>query len=266
MKIENITKKYGKKTVLDNISFCFENGIYGILGPNGAGKTTLMKCIIGLEKYDGKIEGIKKEDIGYLPQKFSMFRQLTVKEAMIYICMMKGADENSIDDILKKVNLLEEKEKKIKKLSGGMLRRLGIAQAVVGNPKILIVDEPTVGLDPKERIRFRNLLAQISNDRIVLISSHIVEDIESIANNIIIMSEGKFKTSGSLGEVLSLLKGKVGQLQVDKNEVSKYSEKIVTDVNYQGSKAVIHLVGDELPKCELIEPSLEDAYFYLCKE
>lgn len=262
MVIDNLTKKYNKKVVLNNISFEFTNGIYGILGPNGAGKTTLMKCIIGLESYEGKVLNISQDDIGYLPQKFSLFKQLTVKEALLYISLLKNADEKRIDDILNMVNLYEEKNTKIKNLSGGMVRRLGIAQAIVGNPKIIIVDEPTVGLDPKERIRFRNLLTRIADDRIVLISSHIVEDIESIADKIIVINEGQFLISGIKEDILAEMNGKVGECWVEDRDVHLFSNYQITNSYHKGSKTLLHIVGDQLPECEKLEPTLEDAYFY----
>ena len=177
LKIDNLSKNYGKKSVLKNINLDITPGILGLLGPNGAGKTTLMKCITGLiSNYNGTIkyndnifdkEPGKNPLLGYLPQRFSLFKQLAVIEAMEYISICKGIKRNlsEIENILESVNLIEEKRKKIKNLSGGMLRRFGIAQALIGDPKILIIDEPTSGLDPKERVRFRNILMKLPKNK-----------------------------------------------------------------------------------------------------
>lgn len=266
MYIENLKKKYGKKEVINGFSYEFHQGIYGILGPNGAGKTTLMKCILGLEKYDGTIHMGENEQIGYLPQNFSLFRQLRVMEAMEYIAILKSAENDDLEKILENVNLLQEKNTKVKTLSGGMLRRFGIAQALIGNPNILIIDEPTVGLDPKERVRFRNLLAQIQGDRTILFSSHIVEDMDAIADEIIVFKNGDIITSGKKEELICGMEGKVVECTMKRNELEKYKDFQITSINYVENQMVVRFVGDHLPKGEEKIASLEDVYFYYVGE
>lgn len=266
MYIKNLKKKYGKKEVLNDLTYEFTHGIYGILGPNGAGKTTLMKCILGLEKYDGFIQMEENEKIGYLPQSFSLFRQLKVIEAMEYIAMLKLAEKDNINEILEMVNLCQEKNTKIKNLSGGMLRRFGIAQALVGNPNILIIDEPTVGLDPKERVRFRNLLAQIQGERIILFSSHIVEDMDAICDELLILKNGKIIISGKKGDLIHSMEGKVVECAVKKTELINYKNYHATSISYSEEKARVRFVGDHLPVGENKTATLEDVYFYYAGE
>lgn len=266
MYIKDLKKKYGKKEVLNDLTYKFTHGIYGILGPNGAGKTTLMKCILGLEKYDGFIQMEENEKIGYLPQSFSLFRQLKVIEAMEYIAMLKLAEKDNINEILEMVNLCKEKNTKIKNLSGGMLRRFGIAQALVGNPNILIIDEPTVGLDPKERVRFRNLLAQIQGERIILFSSHIVEDMDAICDELLILKNGKIIISGKKGDLIHSMEGKVVECEVKKTELINYKNYHATSISYSEEKARVRFVGDHLPVGENKTATLEDVYFYYAGE
>lgn len=266
MQIKNLKKSYGKKQAIKDLSLQAENGVYGILGPNGAGKTTLMKCIVGLENYEGKIVYEKEKGIGYLPQKFSLFRQLKVGEAMEYITALKKAEVKDIDGILGKVNLLEEKNTKIKNLSGGMLRRLGIAQALVGNPAVLVVDEPTVGLDPKERIRFRNLLAELEEERTILITSHIVEDMDAIADYILLMKEGEIVASGTKAQLIQQMTGKVVECEVDRSEIKQYEKYNYTSIMHTGEKSIMRFVGDDLQDGTLRTATLEDVYFYYVGE
>ncbi len=212
LKISNISKKHGKDKILDNISINLKEGIYGLVGVNGAGKTTLLQIISNNLKADsGKIilenETIKRTyNIGYLPQSFKGFSSFSVLEFMKYIVLLRGSSvKNSYDDInevLKLVNLENKKKCKIKKLSGGMLRRLGIAQAILKYPPIILLDEPTVGLDPIERESFKLLLEKISKKSIIILSTHILEDIENIASNILLLKDGKLtrlKTNKKIG-------------------------------------------------------------------
>ena len=191
IEIKNLSKNYGKKQALDHVNLTISQGMFGLLGRNGAGKTTLMKTLVTLlKKQQGSITicGIPVEEtaeirkiVGYLPQDFSMYPNMTVYEAMDYLGVLSGMSKEErrkrIPKLLKRVNLQDDRGKKVKALSGGMRRRLGIAQAILHNPKVLIVDEPTAGLDPEERVRFRNLLSEISEERIVILSTHIVGDI-----------------------------------------------------------------------------------------
>lgn len=205
IEVRNLTKKFWKKEVLHDVSMKLDKGVYGLLGENGAGKTTLLRCLAGLYRInkgqilcnEADIRTIKNypETIGYLPQKFEGISELTVSECLSYFAYlknMKGKEkiDMEIDKVLDMVNLSENKNKKIKNLSGGMLRRVGIAQAVLKEPEMLLMDEPTVGLDPEERIRFKNMIGNYDKKRIVIVSTHIVEDIEAICDKIIVMHKG----------------------------------------------------------------------------
>lgn len=239
IEIKNLNKFYGSKQALYNVSLTIEQGMLGLLGKNGAGKTTLMKTLATLlHKKDGQITvcGIPIENpkeirkiTGYLPQEFSMYPSMSVAQAMNYLGILSGLNATErasrIDTLLKKVNLSQHKSKKIKALSGGMKRRLGIAQALLNNPKVLIVDEPTAGLDPEERIRFRNLLSEVAEERIVILSTHIVEDIEATCENIAILDGGKVLYSGTVKELVQSAKGKVFSKIADNHELTKLKKE-----------------------------------------
>lgn len=204
IEIKNIKMTFGKKAVLNNINLLFEPGIYGLMGPNGAGKTTLMRCIVGLLKpRDGKIE-LNENYIGYLPQHYGAFKDFTCFEMLDYYSTYRKQNikREEIEEVLKDVHLLQEKDKKIKNLSGGMLRRLGIAQAILGNPSIIVLDEPLVGLDPEERMHMKEVLKKYSEEKIIIISSHIVNDIENMCNKFIIMNNGIIAFNGTKNELL----------------------------------------------------------------
>ncbi len=222
IEIKNLNKFYGKKHALKNINLSINQGMFGLLGRNGAGKTTLMKTLATLhQKKNGEIticdipiENAKeiRKIVGYLPQDFSMYPSMNVACVMNYLGILSGLNTaqrtQRIESLLKKVNLSQHKHKKIKELSGGMKRRLGIAQALLNNPKVLIVDEPTAGLDPEERIRFRNLLSEIAEDRIVILSTHIVGDIEATCEDIAILNDGKVLYNGTVDNLLNTAQGK----------------------------------------------------------
>ena len=199
IKIEKLSKKFGKHKVIKEFSCQLEKGCYGLLGPNGAGKTTLLRCILGLYPVsEGKVvleEGESIENIGYLPQRFGMFQELKVKDMMHYFTVAKKIPklerESEIQRVLSAVNLSEKAEEKVAHLSGGMQRRLGIAQAIMGNPEILFLDEPTAGLDPEERSHFKDIMRELKKqDKIILISTHIVEEVEAVCDRVLIMKEG----------------------------------------------------------------------------
>ncbi|MFI3325198.1 MAG: ABC transporter ATP-binding protein [Clostridia bacterium] len=212
--LKNITKEYKDITAVNDVNYTFTNGVYALLGANGSGKSTLMRMICGvLQPNNGEItfDGIDvlKEEyrdiLGYLPQDFGYYPNFTAMEFLLYIASLKGIPKDrakqKANELLETVSLTKWKKKKIKKFSGGMRQRLGIAQAMLNNPKILILDEPTAGLDPKERVRFRNLISSLGKDRIVLLSTHIVSDIEHIANQIIVMKNGEFIQKGTLEQL-----------------------------------------------------------------
>lgn len=282
IEIKNLNKFYGKKQALSDVNLLIEQGMFGLLGRNGAGKTTLMKTIAGLlPKKDGAITvcGIPVENakeirriIGYLPQEFSMYPSMNVTEAMDYLAILSGLGKKErkerIETLLRKVNLTEHGNKKVKALSGGMKRRLGIAQALLNNPKVLIVDEPTAGLDPEERIRFRNLLSETAEERIVILSTHIVGDIEATCENIAILDESKVLYAGKVNDLLSAAEGKVFTMVTDKQELSKWKNKLlITGMHTQGKNVYIRFISEtSVADAKACEPNIEDAYMlYLNK-
>lgn len=277
IEIKELDKFYGKKKqALSNVNMTIEQGMFGLLGRNGAGKTTLMKTLATLlQKQSGSISvcGIPIENakeirkiIGYLPQDFSMYPTMSVVEAMDYLGVLSGIctkeRKERIDFLLKKVNLTEHKNKKVKALSGGMKRRLGIAQALLKDPKVLIVDEPTAGLDPEERIRFRNLLCDVAEERIVILSTHIVGDIEATCENLAILNEGSILYCGTVSDLLDTAKGKVFSKTVDKSDLPKLKKEYkIIGMHSQGNKTYIRFLSDvHLSDAESCEPNIEDAY------
>ena len=277
IEIKELNKFYGKKKqALSNVNLTIEQGMFGLLGRNGAGKTTLMKTLATLlKKQSGSISvcGIPIENakeirkiVGYLPQDFSMYPTMTVIEAMDYLGILSGIGtkerKERIDLLLKKVNLTEHKNKKVKALSGGMKRRLGIAQALLNDPKVLIVDEPTAGLDPEERIRFRNLLCDVSEERIVILSTHIVGDIEATCENLAILNEGSILYCGTVSDLLDTANGKVFSKMVDKRDLPKLKKEYnIIGMHSQGNKTYIRFLAEvPYPDAERCEPNIEDAY------
>lgn len=278
LEIKNFSKKFGKKIVLDNMNYSFENGIYGLLGPNGSGKTTFMRSVTGLYSvskntifYNGKETKNNKKflsQIGYLSQNFGLFKELTVKEIMELFANMKNINkrdaQKAIADALKMVNLSDEINKKCGKLSGGMIRRVGIAQAILGNPKIILFDEPTVGLDPEERLRFKNIISKLSKDKVIIISTHIVEDVEALCDKIVIMKSGKILESGTIEQIANIARDKVYTLP--KAQLSSVTSKYHIQKEYidNGIKYVRILSKDEL-NFNKPELTVEDGYMYAIK-
>lgn len=237
LEIVNLTKSYKYKNANENINLVLESGVYGLLGPNGAGKTTLMKQVATLKQptsgkifYNGKDINTLDENyraiVGYLPQDFDAYKNFSAKDFLLYIGDLKGMDKRTAkekaDKLLKLVGLYDVRNKAISKFSGGMKRRVGIAQALLNDPKILILDEPTAGLDPQERARFRNLLSQIGKETIVILSTHIISDIESVAKETIMIKDGKVLLQGTHKEILDDMNGKVYSIKV-KNESEVYA-------------------------------------------
>lgn len=280
--LKDVSKFYGKKQALNNINLEIEKGMFGLLGRNGAGKTTLMKSIatlLSLSSGNITVCGINvnesskiREMIGYLPQDFSMYSNMSAYEAMDYLGVLSGLDKKSrkerIPEMLSKVNLNNNMKTKVKAMSGGMRRRLGIAQAILHNPKVLIVDEPTAGLDPEERVRFRNLLSEIAEDRIVILSTHIVGDIESTCENIAVMDEGKIVFKGSVIDLLDKANGNIYEAKISRAEIEDVKKKyVVTNVLMMSTDANVRFIAKN--KSDLFEgaeetlPNVEDAYMYL---
>ena len=228
LKISRVTKQFLEKIAVDRVSLNMKPGVYGLLGANGAGKTTLLRMICGVLTPDtGEISldrfSVKEEEyrncLGYLPQKFGYYPNFTAWDFLMYMAALKGISRNRakvrIEELLEAVNLKGAEKKKIAAFSGGMKQRLGIAQALLNNPKLLVLDEPTAGLDPKERVKFRNMISRLGKDRIVLLSTHIVSDVEYIADEILLMKEGSILHEGSLPEILKPIEGKVWECRVN---------------------------------------------------
>lgn len=280
IEIKNVDKFYGKKQALYNINLTINQGMFGLLGRNGAGKTTLMKTLATLhQKKSGNITvcGVPIENTkeirsmtGYLPQDFSMYPTMTVEESLDYLGILSGMTkdirQNRIDVLLKHVNLTEHKHKKVKALSGGMKRRLGIAQALLHDPQVLIVDEPTAGLDPEERIRFRNLLCEVAEERIVILSTHIVGDIEATCEDIAIMNNGRILWQGTVSELIHNADNKVFTVNVNKKQLPQIKKNyIVTGMLVQSEYTTVRIISDVKPDIQGVttaEPNLEDAYMY----
>ena len=280
IKISHLTKYYGKKLALDNVSLTIPHGMFGLLGRNGAGKTTLMKTLATLLTKNGgdvTVCGIPVEKAaqirkitGYLPQDFNMYPSMTVYEAMDYLGVLSGMDKAGrklkIPQLLERVNLSGNERTKVKALSGGMRRRLGIAQAIMHDPKVLIVDEPTAGLDPEERIRFRNLLSEIAEERIVILSTHIVGDVEASCERIAVLDEGKLKFNGTVQELTKQADGKVYSVDIPRQSLSVLKERYkITGMLTMGNRVTARILADEQPDIAgaLCEPNMEDAYMYL---
>ncbi|KGJ48984.1 ABC transporter ATP-binding protein [Clostridium sp. NCR] len=282
LELINVTKSYKHKNANENINLVLESGVYGLLGPNGAGKSTLMKQIVtvtsptsGKILYNGK--DIKSLDdkyraiVGYLPQDFDAYKNFKAKDFLMYMAALKGMNKQTskkrVDELLKLVGLSEVSNKLVSKFSGGMKRRVGIAQALLNNPKVLILDEPTAGLDPQERTRFRNLLSQIGRDTIVILSTHIISDIESVAKETIMIKDGKVLLQGTHKEILNGMEGKVYSLDTnDENLVSKIQSKYkVVSINRGIENISIRFISETKPNyenIEIIEPKFEDVYMF----
>ena len=284
IKLENISKEYKNVKALDNINLAINSpAMIGFVGPNGAGKSTLMKMLVGqLLPTSGNIivDGVRlnkneknlKERLGYLPQDFGLYEELTVEEFLDYMACLKGINKNKRKSINRVISLtsLEEKRKfKIKTLSGGQKQRVGIAQAILNNPELLIVDEPTVGLDPEERIKFRNLFSEGSKEKIVILSTHIIEDVESICNSIIVLNKGKILFAGEPSELVKEALDHVGIIEIEGNNREEIlgsgmkGEFKITSTVITPHGTRYRVVSERLPSSfEKITPSLEDAYVY----
>ena len=278
LKMSNLTKKFRDMTAVRNVSYTMTAGVYGLLGINGAGKTTLMRMLCTLLKptggsitWDGEdifeMDGEYRKILGYLPQDFGYYPDFTVYDYLMYIASIKGvrpaAARQRIKLLLDQVGMKKAAKRKMKKLSGGMKRRVGIAQAMLGDPKILILDEPTAGLDPNERIRFRNLISELAGERLVLFSTHIVSDIEYIANEILLMQGGEIKASGTAEELLSAMPEEVWSLEVEKKEIERYMRNYkVSNVKTIPGGAVLRLIASEKPSSRAVreEATLEDLF------
>ncbi len=281
LSINGLTKTFpnGVKA-LDDVSLEINNGMFGLLGPNGAGKSTLMRILATLLEPDqgetvlDDINVLKQPEalrkvLGYLPQEFGVYPRITASQLLDHVAVLKGITNKKdrkqlVEYYLHKVNLYDKRNKNVKTFSGGMKQRIGIAQALIGNPKLLIVDEPTAGLDPGERNRFHNLLADIGSEVIIILSTHIVDDVKELCTDMAIMNLGRIVYNGSPEAAMSALAGKVWQRKIERNEVGAYKDQYhVISRKMVGGYPIIHVLSDTNPGegFEEVAPNLEDVFF-----
>lgn len=278
--ISDLTKDFGSFRAVDQVTFTMHSGVYGLLGVNGAGKTTLMRMLTtlipptgGEIRWDGqdvfRMDSAYRKLLGYLPQDFGYYPDFSIYDYLMYIASIKGirpaAAKQRALRLLKQVGLSQAGHKKMKTLSGGMKRRVGIAQAMLNDPKILILDEPTAGLDPNERIRFRNLISELSEDRIVLLSTHIVSDIEYIASEILLMKDGRITLSGTAEEVIASMPERVWLFSVPREQVDHYLAAYrVSNLKTTPTGATLRILSAECPAIGAVETAatLEDVFLH----
>lgn len=278
IEFENLSKKYGSKYALKDFTATLNSGVYALLGANGAGKTTLINILVGILKPDhGRIliDGVDARElgvdflsyIGYLPQYPEFYRDFTVIDFLLYMCALKGISQREgrkkAKKLLSIVNLSGVEKKKVGALSGGMRQRVGIVQAMLNDPKILIFDEPTAGLDPQERIRFRNLIARFSKDRMVLLATHIVSDVEFIANQVLILKEGQLVAQDTSEALEDSIFGTVWQAVVSDQTMQKeLAQYKISNMQREGENVLLRLLADQQPhpNAVLVKPTLEDVF------
>lgn len=278
LKLDRVSRHFGAKTAVDEVSFTLTQGVYGLLGANGAGKTTLMRMMCALLPPDGgeitfcgeeirRMGGEYRRILGYLPQDFGYYPDFTAERYLKYLAQLKALPPQRIpqrlDEIWELTGLKDERRRKLKGFSGGMLRRLGIGQALLNDPEVLILDEPTSGLDPKERIRFRNLISSMGKDRIVLLSTHIVQDVEFIADEIFLMKDGRLMEAGEPQAVAQKAQGRVWECLVDEAWAQRINDRYaVSNLKYENGLVHLRVVSAQkpLPDAKPCEPNLEDVY------
>lgn len=280
LEFDDLTKVFGDFTAVNHINLTMTNGVYGLLGVNGAGKTTFMRMLCTLLKptcgticCNGKdifkMDSEYRKLLGYLPQEFGFYPEFSVQDYLLYIAALKGirpaAAKKRVKELISKVGLSRAAHKKMKKLSGGMKRRAGIAQAMLNNPKILILDEPTAGLDPNERIRFRNLISELSEERLVLLSTHIVSDLEYIANEIWLMKDGELMHKGTVEEIISSMPETVWECFAEKDTVGDLMRQYkISNMRTEPNGVILRIISKERPlvNAKKAEASLEDVFLY----
>lgn len=280
LKVCDLTKNFGSFTAVNNLNIDMTNGVYGLLGVNGAGKTTFMRMLCTLLKPSGGSIICNGEDIftmgaeyrrilGYLPQDFGFYPEFTVEDYLMYIASIKGmrkaAAKKRVRELIEGVGLEKAARKKMRKLSGGMKRRAGIAQAMLNDPRILVLDEPTAGLDPNERIRFRNLISELAEDRLVLLSTHIVSDVEYIANEILLMKNGRVAHRGTADALINAMAENVWKCYADRNAVPYLMGKYkISNMKSDGHGAELRIISESRPMPEAVpaEANLEDLFLY----
>lgn len=280
LKIKNLNKTYSQSVkAINQVSLEIGNGLFGLLGPNGAGKSSLMKTIAGLQQADsGEIifndvnvlsnTAFIKKQLGFLPQDFGVYPKISAYDLMNHLAILKGVTNASerkeqVQALLDKVNLFQQRKKEVYTFSGGMRQRFGIAQALLGNPQIIIVDEPTAGLDPEERNRFNSLLSEISEDIIIILSTHLVEDVHNLCATMAIMHDGKLLAHGKPNDFIKGLEGKIWQKQVTKAEAANLKKGYnIISSQFIGGKQNIHILSNDEPAgFSQANPGLEDVYF-----
>ena len=286
IKINNLKKMYGNKVVFENLNLQFNTGVYGILGPNGAGKSSFIKILTtNILEYDGEIlvdnidikqmTKVYRSMIGYMPQQQAVYDEFTLEQYLYYIGRLKGISRwrisKEIDEIVEKVNLSKVIDKKIRTYSGGMKQRAVFAQSILGNPKLLVLDEPSAGLDPGERVNLRNIIAKNSKNRITIISTHIVSDIEYIADYIILINKGKIVKVGTPDALKTSIKKRVGVMYLSEEEFDKIKIQYSTRIISKNNEVIkVNIIGDKLPNHCLIadidDINLEDVYIYYIEE
>jgi ABC-2 type transport system ATP-binding protein len=278
--LSGVTHVYANGTrALDNVTLSIPRGMFGLLGPNGAGKSTLMRCIATLQTPSagsiqfGTLDVVRQPELlraqlGYLPQEFGVYPRVSAFELLDHLAVLKGisgaARKQTVETLLHQVNLWDVRKKSVASFSGGMRQRFGIAQALIGNPQLIIVDEPTAGLDPEERNRFSNLLAEIGENIVVILSTHIVDDVADLCSQMAIINEGRIVCAGAPDELLHGLQGRVWRRTVAKTALEQYRSQLeVISTRLRGGQTVIHVVADSRPEAgfELVDGELEDLYF-----
>lgn len=278
--VKDVSKQYGDFTALENVNLELGNGLYGLLAPNGAGKTTLIKMLATLISptkgeifYNGKninnMDDKYREMLGYLPQQFGYYKNYSPKQYLLYLAALKGIGRkealSKIDELLEKVALTAVVNKKMKKFSGGMIQRVGIAQALLNDPEILILDEPTAGLDPKERARFRHLLTDLARERLVIVSTHIVSDIESIANEIIMIRNKQLLYKDSVSKICATLHGYVFETTIDYDKLEDFRKNnLLLSEKQEYGKMTVRFIhkGTAEDEWTSVPPQLEDVFLY----
>jgi len=284
LELVKLQKNFQEKIAVESISMRFQHGVYGLLGENGAGKTTLMRMICGILEPSGgeilcdgmrigKMGGEYRSLLGYLPQDFGYYEDFTAQRFLNYMAALKALPEDyakkRIEELLDMVDLSAVRKKKIKTFSGGMIRRLGIVQALLNDPEILVLDEPTSGLDPKERVRFRNIISSLGKNRLVILSTHIVSDVEYIADQIMIMKNGRMIRTGTEAQMAEEVKDCVWKCLVSGKEAMELNEKyIVSNLRNQGEQVELRIVSKEKPveNAEKQSPTMEDIYLYFIQK
>ncbi len=281
LKIQNVNKVYANGVkALNNINLTLEKGMFGLLGPNGAGKSTLMRTIAALQDPDsgsihlGDIDVIREKNelrkvLGYLPQDFGFYPKVSALELLNHFAVLKGIahkkERNEIvEALLQQTNLYEARKRNVSEYSGGMRQRFGIAQALLGNPKLIIVDEPTAGLDPQERNRFYNILSEIGEQVIVILSTHIVDDVKTLCQRMVVMNRGTILVEGTPTEAVASLQGKIWSKAIQKEELNHFRSRLKVISNHiADGKMIVHVLSDDQPEegFEQTDATLEDVYF-----